>query len=74
MTIEAIAEEIRSLPVEERKQLVMLILDSLTDEQPEKTHSTKAELIADLRQSLQEAVSGQTIPASDFLAALDSDD
>jgi len=39
MTLEALAEEIRSLSVEERKQLVMLILDSLTDNQPEKTHS-----------------------------------
>jgi hypothetical protein len=39
MTLEAIAEEIRSLPVEDRKQLVMLILDTLTDQPPAKTHS-----------------------------------
>lgn len=35
---------------------------------------TKAQLIADLRQSLHEAATGQTIPAADFMAALDSDD
>jgi phage FluMu gp28-like protein len=38
-TLEAIAEEIRSMPVEQRKQLVMVILDSLTNDQPAKTHS-----------------------------------
>lgn len=39
MTLETIAEEIRALPVEQRKQLVMVILDSLTSDQPAKTHS-----------------------------------
>lgn len=39
MTLEAIAEEIRSMSVEQRKQLVMVILDSLTNDQPTKTHS-----------------------------------
>ena len=41
MTLEMIAEEIRTLPVEQRKQLVMLILDSLTDQQPSKTHQVR---------------------------------
>ncbi|MEP7292715.1 MAG: hypothetical protein ABI835_13115 [Chloroflexota bacterium] len=31
MTLEALAQEIRALPVEQRKQLVMVILDSLTE-------------------------------------------
>ncbi len=39
MTLDTIIHEIRSLPVEDRKQLVMAILDSLTEEQPAKTHS-----------------------------------
>ena len=39
MTLETIAQEIRALPFEERKQLVMLIIDSLTDKQPEKPHT-----------------------------------
>ncbi len=39
MTLEGIVEAIRSLPVEQRKQLVMLILDSLTEDKPEKSHS-----------------------------------
>ncbi|MEO8608691.1 MAG: hypothetical protein ABI690_12450 [Chloroflexota bacterium] len=41
MTLEAIAQEIRALPLEARKQLVMLILDSLTEQQLEKTHSIR---------------------------------
>ncbi len=39
MTLQEIAEQIRTLPVEERKQLVMVILDSLTEEQPAKSGS-----------------------------------
>lgn len=35
---------------------------------------TKAQLLADLRQSLYEVKMGQTIPASDFLAALENDE
>jgi len=31
MTLEAIVEEIRALPIEERKQLIMVIVDSLTE-------------------------------------------
>jgi hypothetical protein len=38
MALETIALEIERLPVEQRKQLVMLILDSLTQPQPSKTH------------------------------------
>ena len=39
MTFEALIQEIQTLPVDERKQLVMVILDSLTEPQPVKTHS-----------------------------------
>jgi len=39
MTLEALVQEIHMLPIAERKQLVMAILDSLTEEQPAKTHS-----------------------------------
>ena len=39
MTLENLVQEIQTLPVEQRKQLVMAILDSLTDPQPSKTHS-----------------------------------
>jgi hypothetical protein len=39
MTLEALVQEIQSLPVSQRKQLVMVILDSLTEDQPEKMHS-----------------------------------
>ncbi len=38
MTLELIVQEMRSLPVEQRKQLVLAILDSLTEDQPVKTH------------------------------------
>ncbi len=41
MTLEIIAQEIRTLPLEQRKQLVMLILDSLTDQQPTKIHQMR---------------------------------
>lgn len=39
MTLETLVQEIKSLPVEQRKQLVMAILDSLTEEQATKRHS-----------------------------------
>ncbi len=39
MTLDAIMQEVRTLPIEQRKQLVMLILDSLTEERPVKTRS-----------------------------------
>jgi len=39
MTFETLIHEIQALPVNERKQLVMVILDSLTEAQPNKTHS-----------------------------------
>jgi hypothetical protein len=39
MTLEAIVQEIRLLPIEQRKQLVMAILDTLTEEPTVKTHS-----------------------------------
>ena len=39
MTFEALVQEIQTLPIDERKQLVMVILDSLTAESPAKTHS-----------------------------------
>ncbi|MBZ0284451.1 MAG: hypothetical protein K8L97_27170 [Anaerolineae bacterium] len=38
MTLELLVQEMRSLPVEQRKQLVLAILDSLTEDQPVKTH------------------------------------
>ena len=38
MTLEALAQEIKALPVEQRKQLVMVILDSLTENPALKTH------------------------------------
>ena len=47
----------------------LLALADMEDEEP-----SKAQVLADLRQSLYEVKTGQTIPASDFLAALDSDD
>jgi len=34
MTLEAIVAEIRSLPIEERKQLITVIVDSLTENAP----------------------------------------
>jgi hypothetical protein len=39
MTFEALIQEIQALPIDERKQLVMAILDSFTEEQPAKTHN-----------------------------------
>ena len=47
----------------------LLALADMDDEQP-----SKAQLLADLRQSLYEVKTGQIIPAADFLAALDSDE
>lgn len=38
MTLELLVQEMRSLPVEQRKQLVLAILDSLTEDQPTKMH------------------------------------
>jgi len=38
MTFETLIHEIQALPVNERKQLVMVILDSLTEAQPNKPH------------------------------------
>lgn len=37
MTVEAMLEEIRELPVDERKRLIGLIVDTLTDPAPEGT-------------------------------------
>ncbi len=34
MSIEALVDEIRTLPVEERKRLIMLVLDTLTEPSP----------------------------------------
>jgi hypothetical protein len=40
MTVEALMQEIRALPVKDRKQLITLIGDTFTEsEQPEKKHS-----------------------------------
>jgi hypothetical protein len=40
MSIEALMQEIRTLPVEDRKQLITLIEDTLTEsDQPVKKHS-----------------------------------
>jgi hypothetical protein len=39
MTLEALLDEVRALSVEERKQLVMAILDSLTEDPPQKKRS-----------------------------------
>jgi hypothetical protein len=39
MTLDALIREIRALPIEERKQLVMAILDTLTEEQPSRKGS-----------------------------------
>ena len=41
MTLDMLVHEIHSLSIEQRKQLVMVILDSLTAEQPTKTHNIK---------------------------------
>lgn len=42
MTLEAIVREIRALPLEERKHLITVIVDSLTEaEQPDRKHSLK---------------------------------
>ncbi|MBC7814559.1 MAG: hypothetical protein H7175_25615 [Burkholderiales bacterium] len=41
MTLDMLVEEIQSLSIKQRKQLVMAILDSLTDEQPAKTRDIK---------------------------------
>lgn len=38
MTLEALMEEIRALPVEERKELIGLIVDSLTESEAEPRH------------------------------------
>lgn len=38
MTLDALAEKIKALPLEQRKQLVMVILDSLTENPMPKTH------------------------------------
>jgi hypothetical protein len=35
LSLDVIAEEAQRLPIEQRKQLVMLILDSFTDVQPQ---------------------------------------
>lgn len=45
MTLEAIVEEIRSLPVETRKQLITVIVDSLT----ETPSTTKKHSLRELR-------------------------
>lgn len=39
MTLETLVETVKALPVEQRKQLVMAILDSFTEEQSAKRHS-----------------------------------
>jgi hypothetical protein len=39
MTLETLMDEVRALSVEERKQLVMAILDSLTAQPPKKKRS-----------------------------------
>jgi hypothetical protein len=39
MTLEMIKEEIRTLSIEQRKQLIAYIVDSLTNSESEKTHS-----------------------------------
>ena len=39
LSLTQIADEIRSLTVEERKQLITLIVDSLTEPQPGEEHS-----------------------------------
>jgi hypothetical protein len=42
MTLEAIVREIRALPLEERKRLISVIVDSLTEaEQPDRKRSLK---------------------------------
>jgi hypothetical protein len=42
MTLEAIVEEIRGLPIETRKQLITVIVDSLTESDPMvRTHSLR---------------------------------
>jgi hypothetical protein len=42
MTLEAIVKEIRALPVEERKHLITVIVDSLTEvAQPARNHSLR---------------------------------
>lgn len=38
MTLDMLVEEIKALPVEQRKHLVMVILDTFTTEQPAKMH------------------------------------
>ncbi|MHB8629501.1 MAG: hypothetical protein ACYDBJ_23355 [Aggregatilineales bacterium] len=39
MTLEQITTEIRQLSVEQRKRLITVIVDTLTEEEPVKTHS-----------------------------------
>ena len=39
MTVEALLEQIRVLPISERKRLVHLIVDTLTEPDEERTHS-----------------------------------
>lgn len=39
LPLESIIKEVRALPVEQRKQLVMIIIESITSEQPAKLHS-----------------------------------
>ena len=42
MTLEAIVEEIRALPIETRKQLITVIVDSLTEVNPtDRTHTLR---------------------------------
>ena len=44
MTLETIVEEIRALPVETRKQLITVIVDSLTEVPPPKVKHSLREL------------------------------
>jgi hypothetical protein len=39
MTLDTLIQEARALPVEERKQLIMALVDSLTEAQYGKTHN-----------------------------------
>jgi hypothetical protein len=50
--------------------LLALVESDVDDE----ADMTKEEVLEDLRESIREAMTGKTIPAKDFLAALDDDD
>lgn len=73
MISDRLLDELNHLSRADKLRAMQFLLNALSAEESGPADE-KAMLVADLRQSIREAMTGQTIPASKLMQALDDDE